>query len=78
VVERHDFQLEVSAGYDRDGKFQAYKQIASLEEYVLVSQDERCVEVFRRAHGWRGEILTAGATFIVHGASVAVDAVYGD
>lgn len=27
--------------YDRDGKFQAYKQLPSLREYVLVSQDER-------------------------------------
>ena len=31
--------------YDRDGKFEAYKKLPSFEQYVLVSQDERRVEV---------------------------------
>ena len=39
---------ESTERYDRDGKFQAYKQLASLEEYVLVAQDERMIEVYRR------------------------------
>jgi Uma2 family endonuclease len=34
--------------YDRSGKFAHYKRIASLAEYVLVSQTEKCIEVFRR------------------------------
>jgi Uma2 family endonuclease len=44
--------------YDRDGKFQAYKQIASLEEYVLVSPDGRMIEVYRRRadRSWSCEI----------------------
>lgn len=33
---------------DRGEKFAHYRRIASLEEYVLVSQEERRVEVFRR------------------------------
>jgi len=34
--------------YDRGKKFGHYKRMPSLREYVLVSQDERLVEVFRR------------------------------
>lgn len=34
--------------YDRDLKFDLYAGIASLEEYVLVSQDRVLVELFRR------------------------------
>ena len=56
--------------YDRDGKFQAYKGIASLEEYVLVSQDERKIEIFRRSTGFRGDTATSGESFIVHGVAL--------
>jgi Uma2 family endonuclease len=35
--------------YDRGEKFENYKQIPSLKEYVLVSHRERMIEVFRRA-----------------------------
>ncbi|CAN5608084.1 Uma2 family endonuclease [soil metagenome] len=34
--------------HDRKAKFDAYSLIPTLEEYVLVSSDERRVEVFRR------------------------------
>ena len=34
--------------YDRDRKFSRYRQIASLQEYILVSQDKFCVEHYRR------------------------------
>lgn len=37
-----------TAGYDRGQKFAAYRSIASLQEYVLVSQDAYLVEHFRR------------------------------
>jgi Uma2 family endonuclease len=33
--------------YDRGAKFRLYKDLSSLREYVLVSQDEPVVEVFR-------------------------------
>lgn len=70
---------ESTERYDRDGTFQAYKQLRSLREYVLVSQDERQIEVHRRddAGAWSCEVGRAGATITVHGAAVAVDAVYG-
>ena len=64
--------------YDRDGKFRAYKQIPSLEEDVLVSHDPGRIEVYRRADGdWTCEVADAGGSVTIHGAAVAVDAVYG-
>jgi Uma2 family endonuclease len=63
--------------YDRDGKFQAYKQLASLQEYVLVSPDPSRIEVFRRSEDWRGDDATVGGSIIIiHGVSVHVDAVF--
>ncbi len=39
--------------YDRGAKFRLYREISSLVEYVLISQKERAVDVFRRdARGW--------------------------
>ncbi len=34
--------------YDRGEKFGHYRQLASLQEYVLVAQDKICVEHYRR------------------------------
>ncbi len=47
-----------TAGYDRGRKFELYREIASLEEYVLVSQDAAMVEVFQRLEdgGWRFDV----------------------
>ena len=40
---------------DRREKLAAYRRIPSLQEYVLVAQDERSVEIYRREGdiGWR-------------------------
>jgi len=38
-----------SQDYDYGTKFVYYRSLPSLEEYVLVSQSERLVEVYRRA-----------------------------
>jgi Uma2 family endonuclease len=69
---------EATERYDRDGKFQAYKQLASLREYVLVAQDERRIEVYRRDEGgaWTFEVGESGGTVRVHGKTIAVDDVY--
>ena len=37
-----------TAAYDRGEKFEHYKQMASLQEYILVSQDNVRVEHYRR------------------------------
>lgn len=65
--------------YDRDGKYQAYKQLASLEEYVLVAQDERRIEVYRRGGdgAWSCETAAAGGSVTVHGTTIGIDDVYG-
>lgn len=43
---------------DRREKFLSYRQIETLEEYVLVAQDKMEVTVFQRANHWQPEILT--------------------
>jgi Uma2 family endonuclease len=45
---------------DRTEKLSAYKQIKSLKEYVIVSQDSVRIDVYRRMRGdrWQWESLT--------------------
>ena len=45
-----------TAGVDRIEKFAAYRRLASLREYVLVSQRERRVEVYRRRENRRWQL----------------------
>jgi Uma2 family endonuclease len=45
---------------DRFKKRQAYQQIESLEEYVLVSQEIRHVEIYRRLEDWQTFIHISG------------------
>lgn len=49
-----------TARLDRFEKFMFYRQLDSLEEYVLVSQDYRQVEVFRRSDRWSDTPYTEG------------------
>ncbi|HZR38990.1 MAG TPA: Uma2 family endonuclease [Ktedonobacteraceae bacterium] len=44
--------------YNRTEKFARYKRCPTLEVYILVSQDEPQVEVFRRANDWKRETFT--------------------
>jgi Uma2 family endonuclease len=63
---------------DRHERFVLFQQIAALEEYVLVSQDERRIEVRRRvSQNWTIEVKHAGETVRIHGRDVAVDEIYG-
>lgn len=69
---------EATARYDRDGKFEAYRKLPSLDQYVLVAQDERRIEVrTRMGPQWTTEVGTAGQTVRVHGRELAVDVLYG-
>jgi Uma2 family endonuclease len=64
--------------YDRDGKLEAYKKLPSFQEHVLVSQDERRIEVrTREGQQWLTQIGSAGQSVRVHGREFGVDAIYG-
>lgn len=39
---------ESTAGFDRGDKFQAYQQLGSLQEYLLVAQDKIFIEQYVR------------------------------
>ena len=68
---------DTTARYDRDGKFEAYKKLPSFEEYVLVSQAERRVEVrTRQGREWTTQIGEAGQSVLIHGRELAVNAIY--
>jgi Uma2 family endonuclease len=64
--------------YDRDGKLEAYKKLPSFEQYVLVSQEERRVEVRTlQDRQWTSVVGGSGETVRIHGREIAVDAIYG-
>ncbi|MEZ4445882.1 MAG: Uma2 family endonuclease [Polyangiaceae bacterium] len=52
--------------YDREQKRLYYQQVESLREYVLVAQDRRHVEVWRReGEGWTQGSYGAGASVLL-------------
>ena len=63
---------------DRNEKRDAYLQIPSLEEYVLVSQSAPRIEIYRRRTQWKHEILAAGETLRLDSVDLdlAVAAIY--
>lgn len=66
---------------DRGAKFASYRRLASLEEYVLVSQDARRIELFRRSpEGWVLSEAGSGERLELRslGVTIDVDAVYFD
>lgn len=69
---------ESTEDYDRGEKFENYKSIPSLEQYVLVHQNERRVEVFSRHDGWMGRAAAAGqcAEIPAIDVSLSVDEIY--
>ncbi len=42
---------------DRREKFLAYTSLDSLQEYILVAQDQQLVTLFRRANDWQPELF---------------------
>ena len=58
--------------YDRGAKSAHYRRIPSLREYVLVSQGEPRVEVFRRIEAGRWELLEARPGETIELASLGV------
>jgi Uma2 family endonuclease len=67
-----------SEAYDRGEKFAHYRRIAALEEYVLVSQREPHIEVFRRTAEGRWELREALAGGRVLLESVGVELAVSD
>ena len=66
---------------DRREKWFAYRQLDSLQEYVLVDQERQWVEVFRRHEGgWMQEIAAAGesVTLTSVGLALSLAAIYED
>jgi len=45
-------------GYDRGKKFEYYRQLANLEEYVLIAQSEYHVDIFRKNAQQRWELFS--------------------
>ena len=71
---------ESTESYDRNEKFEHYRQIPSLREYVLVSHRERRIDVWSRdcdgswveRVGGRGDVVALPAISVV----IAVDELY--
>jgi Uma2 family endonuclease len=63
---------EATEAYDRGAKWAHYRRIPSLREYVLLSQAEALVEVYRRAESGRWELLEARAGETIELASLGV------
>lgn len=65
--------------YDRGLKWEGYQRLASLTDYLLVSQHEARIEHFRRATGgeWRYRAHGPGDRIaLANGTQVDVDAIY--
>jgi len=69
-------------GYDRGAKAAHYRRIPSLREYILVSQEEPRVEIYRRTESGRWELLEARAGESIEiaalGVRLDVSAVYAN
>lgn len=61
-------------GYDRGKKFDNYRSIPSLKDYVLVSQHEVLIEHFTRQEDgtWNLRVLRAGQKLHLTGAPIAI------
>ncbi|MFL6274706.1 MAG: Uma2 family endonuclease [Blastocatellia bacterium] len=68
-----------TARIDRHEKLMAYRSLSSLQEYVMVMQDDVLVEIHRRQEDgqWKVEILSQPAE-VVHFASVNISLTVAD
>lgn len=66
---------DTTEAYDRGAKAAHYRKIASLKEYVLVAQDERHIEVYRRnlRGGWELFEARSGAQLELQSIGVWLD-----
>jgi Uma2 family endonuclease len=75
---------ESTERYLREEKFAYYRTLSSLQEYVLVAEDARAIDMFRRPaassslnDSWRYERAGVGGVVTMLGCPIEVDAVYG-
>lgn len=63
---------------NRGDKWQHYQLIASLQEYVLISQSHAGIERYRRlpAGGWEYDVATEGAVHLLSGAVLDLARLY--
>jgi Uma2 family endonuclease len=63
---------------DRTEKRDAYKLLPSLMEYVLVEQDRRLVEIYRRRSNWWREVIEPDAPLVLEsvGVTLSFDQLY--
>lgn len=70
---------EATERIDRREKLLAYQTLPSLREYLLVAQDARRVEVYRRANDWLAEEVTRGEVRLdCLEAAIPIEAIYQD
>jgi Uma2 family endonuclease len=69
---------ESTEEYDRGEKFENYRSIPSLEEYVLVHQSQKKLEAFSRRNGWTPRAAGAGEFIEISaiGVRLSVDELY--
>lgn len=66
-----------TARLDRFEKFLFYRQLDTLHEYLLVSQDYRQIDVFRRSDQWQRTPYTKGEVpFCSIDLAVSIDEIY--
>lgn len=73
---------EATAAYDRGLKFEQYRRIEGLQEYLLVEQDRRHVDLFRKDEDGRWVLESCGPegqfTLSSLGLALTMDLVYED
>jgi len=73
----HSTYADASIVCGASERFLLFQQLDSLKECVLISQDERRIEVRRRAGPeWTSEVQGAGEAIRIHGHDIAADAIY--
>lgn len=85
VIENPTLVVEVlsksTERYDRGEKWEGYRQIASLTDYLLVSQARARVEHFAREPdgSWRYRVATAGGELaVMTDTTITIDEIYED
>lgn len=58
---------------DRSEKFDAYRHLPSLQEYLLLHQDAPLVELYRRDNEWARETFRAKTAFELPSLGVAIE-----